>query len=153
MGWQDSGDALDLHVLDVQGANQVQQAGNQRRRDATSPTMKGTPMNKFVDPLRKGESLANPAASVKRGLLMMIVGGSLSVAVRVARAQGYEVSFITDEVVDMVAGVIVSAVLLYFGAAASPAIGVLPSRPGADDGVQDGPEATDDPKSDVHGGP
>lgn len=110
-------------------------------------------MNQFVDPLRKGESLANPAVSAKRGLLMMIVGGSLSVAVRVARAKGYEVSFITDEIVDMVAGVIVSAVLLYFTAAASPAVGVLPSRPRADDGVQDRPEATDDPKGDVQGGP
>lgn len=100
--------------------------------------------------LRKGSMLADPAAWKNRAAATALLTAFLAVLLKIAKAYGYEVP-LSDEDVGYIAGTIVLGVLLYFNYATSDKVGLLPSKPDAQDGVQPGGSPEDTSEGRVSG--
>ncbi len=106
----------------------------------------------LIDLFRKGSEVADPALWKNRGAAVIAVTALIYALLQLAKAYGYEIDLSSEDVGGIAVGV-VTLVSLLITYVTSSKVGILPSRPGAADGMQAGPAPEGDPKGDLPGGP
>ena len=106
----------------------------------------------FVDLFRKGSEVTDPVLWKNRGAAVVAVTAVIYALLRIGKAYGYEIDLSAEDVGGIAVGV-VTAVSLFSNFATSKKVGLLAPKPGADDGVQDGPAASPTGPGDMHGNP
>lgn len=95
-------------------------------------------MNKllaFIEVLRKGSSVADPALWKNRSALAIALAGVLAALVQLAKAYGYELPVpLTHDEILAIAGGLATLVGLFVTYGTSDKVGVLPAKPGPVDG-------------------
>jgi hypothetical protein len=112
-------------------------------------------MNKllaFFDLFRKGSEVADPALWKNRSALVIALAAVIVAAAQVAKGYGYDFG-IDNDTASAIAGGIAAVAGLLGNFATSRKVGLLPPKPGADDGVQAGPAAETSAPGDMHGNP
>jgi len=107
----------------------------------------------WLEALRSGSSLTDVATWKNRAAATTAVIAFLVAAVHVAKAYGYETSWISPDDITGLAVGIVAAVQLYFNYATSTTVGVLPARPQPPVAVSSSPGNQEAGASDMHTGP